>query len=392
MGMNNGKHILIVGASFAGIKCAWELRHRLSDQYKITIISDKPHTIFRASFPHIVFGDTQIEDLTLDLAQNFVGSGIDFVCDPLVSIDQEYDRIITEHGEYLYDYLVLATGVRHAYEVLPGSKEYAKTICDPAGILNTKEAVDSFQGGVIYAGVGAGFTPCDGPQFEVIMNLDYRLRQLGIREKAELHYVTDKDRLLPPAGPKAWDYLEKLFAEHKIHIHLDTYLTRLDATTLYFQDGAEKPYNLCILVPPYRGIEPLQKSDIADERGFVPVLPTTMRATHSRHYNIYAIGDCIALPGPKQGHLALMQAQIAAEHLAWRINQKGDVRAYLPEFKCVMDLGGGEGLYIYSQYMSDGDVIEIMRGHEPYESKLEFSRQWFTKRGDIGELHHQIMK
>lgn len=386
------KSIVIVGASFAGIKCAWELRHRLSDDHKITIISNKPKTIFRASFPHIVFGDTKIESLAMDLAENFQGTGIDFICASLTRIDQENNLIITSTGEHKYDYLVLATGVRHAYEVLPVSREYALSICDPERILATKKAIDEFRGGIIYAGVGAGFTPCDGPQFEVIMNLDYRLRQMGLRDKTELHYITDKERLLPPGGPKAWDYLETLLKKHDIQISLNTYLTRLDANRLYFQDGAEKPYDLCILVPPYRGIEALQDSGLTDERGFVLIQPTTMRASESKHFNIYAIGDCTAIHGPKQGHLALMQAQIAAEHIAWRINQRGQVRAYLPEFKCVMDLGGGKGLSIYSQYMSDGEVCEINEGPEPYKSKQEFERQWFAKRGDIGELHHEIMK
>jgi len=75
----------------------------------------------------------------------------------------------------------------------------------------------------------------------------------------------------------------------------------------------------------------------------------TMRAQKSENSNIYAVGDATAIPGPKQGHLALMQAGVAAAHIAWRINRKGEVPSYLPEFKCVMYLGGGKGLQLYSQ-------------------------------------------
>jgi len=145
-------------------------------------------------------------------------------------------------------------------------------------------------------------------------------------------------------------------------------------------------------VPPYRGIEALQNSGLTNERGFVPMDWNTMRADQSTHRNIYAVGDCIGNPGPKQGHLALMQATIAAEHVAWRINRKGSVRAYLPEFRCVMDQGGGHGLYLYSQYMSDGDVLEIKLGSEPYQSKIRFEQIFLEKKGDIGELHHQMVK
>ena len=136
----------------------------------------------------------------------------------------------------------------------------------------------------------------------------------------------------------------------------------------------------------------MQNSDLIDERGFVPVHMKNMLAKKAKHRNIYAVGDCIGNPGPKQGHLAFMQATVAAEHIAWRVNQKGLVRMYLPEFRCVMDQGGGKGLNIYSQYMSQGDGLKIELGEEPYKSKIRFEEIFMEKKGDIGELHHQMIK
>src|SRR6266536_3007016 len=122
----------------------------------------------------------------------------------------------------------------------------------------------------------------------------------------------------PPGGPEVWRYLDDLFAKREIIVHKEVQLMR--------------------------------------------------RRLHRQY-------------GPKQGHLALMQPTIAAEHVAWRINRKGSVRAYLPEFRCVMDQGGGEGLYLYSQYMSDGDVLEIKLGSEPYQSKIRFEQIFLEKKG-----------
>lgn len=310
----------------------------------------------------------------------------------MIKVDQANDKITGDKGIYGFDYLILATGARHAYELLPGSYEFAKSVCDPDRILETREAVLAFKAGAFFAGVGAGYTPCDGPPMEMLMDLDHRLRKLGIRHKARLHYITDKENLLPPGGPKIWKYLEDLFKQRGIIYDLNTELIRLDSKNLYFQDGKTMPYDLCLLIPPYRGIKALEDSGLRNEKGFIPSDWNTMRAENSIHRNIYAIGDCIGNPGPKQGHLALMQATIAAEHIAWRINKKGNVRAYLPEFKCVMDQGGGKALYLYSQWMSDGDIVEIKESHEAYLSKIRFEEIFFEKRGDIGELHHQMMK
>jgi len=386
------KTIMIVGGSFAGIKAAWDLRHLLDDRHRIVIIADKSRTTFRASFPRVLFENLDLEKITMDLPENFQDTGIEFVCDPMTAVDQQNDEIVCQSGRHHFDYLILATGARHAYEVLPGSHEFAHSVCDPGRILETREALLNFKGGDFFAGVGAGYTPCDGPPMEVLMDLDPRLRQAGIRDQTRLHYISDKECLLPPGGPKIWQYLADHFAKRDIIMHLKVELVRLDAKTLHFKDGTTLPYDLVLLVPPYRGIKALENSGLTNERGFVPIDWNTMRADESIHRNIYAVGDCIGNPGPKQGHLALMQATVAAEHLAWRINQKGSVRAYLPEFRCVMDQGGGTGLSLYSQFMSDGDVVEIELGAEPYASKIRFEEIFLEKRGDIGELHHQMVK
>ena len=151
--------IIIVGGSFAGIKSAWDLRNKIPRRHRITLISDKPKTIIRASFPQVVFEDLPLEELALDLAKNFKGTGIEFIHDRLVRIDQTGNQIITAEGKHKFDFLVVATGARQAYELLPGSHEYARSICDPSRILETKKAILNFREGDFYSGVGAGYTP-----------------------------------------------------------------------------------------------------------------------------------------------------------------------------------------------------------------------------------------
>ena len=387
-----GIDIIIVGGSFAGIKSAWDLRNSLPRRHRITLISDEPKTIFRPSFPRVVFEDFPLEELALDLAKNFAGTGIEFIRDKLVGVDQSGNQIITAGGKRKFDFLVIATGARHAYEILPGCREYAMPVCDPSRILETKKAILDFREGDLYAGVGAGFTPADAPPMEMLLGLDYRLRKLGTRNRARMSFITDKERLLPPGGPTTWNYLEALFKKRGINALLEVELNRLDADYLYFEDGSKKPYDLCLLTPPYRGVKELGDSGLTDERGFIPVELNTMRAKQSENSNIYAVGDAATTPGPKAGHLALMQAGVAAAHIAWRINRKGHVPSYLPEFKFVMYLGGGKSLYMYSQWMSDGDVELAKPSRQAELSKNKFMEIFFAKRGDIGELHRRMIK
>jgi sulfide:quinone oxidoreductase len=390
--LSKSLNILVVGGSFAGLKTAWDLRKKISRRHKITLISDKAKTTIRASFPRVVYENVPLESLTFDLERNLSGTGITFVEDRLLGVDQANDQVRTTKGKKKFDYLVIATGARHAYELIPGSRKYAMSICDPSRILETRDSVLAFRGGDVYVGVSSGFTPCDGPPMEMLMGLDHHLREIGARGKARLHFMTDKSNLLPPGGPETWAYLDNLFKKHQIITHLEVELKELDSKYLYFKDGSKKPYDLCLLVPPYRGVKELEGSGLTDERGFIPVEKTMMRAQNSEHYNIYAVGDAAAIPGPKQGHISLLQAGVAASHLAWRINKGGVVPSYLPEFKCVVYLGGGNGLYIYSDWLSDGDVVKLKEGHQPYLSKIKFEKLFFARHGDIGELHKTMMK
>ena len=390
--MNNPKTILIIGGSFGSIQAAWTLRHLLDEKHRISIISDKPKTIFRASFPRVIFENLDPEKITMDLSENFKNTGIEFICDPMLSVDQNNNKVLCENNEYQFDYLILATGVRHDYEAIPGLQEFGLSVCDPSGILETRETLLNFESGNFFAGVGSGFTPCDGPPMEIIMNLHHLLSEKGKRNDVQLNFITDKGKLLPPGGPKIVKYLDEHFTKNNINIYLNVELIKLDKDTLYFKDGTTMPYDICLLVPPYRGIHELEDSDLTDERGFVPVDSKNMLATDSRNKNIYAVGDCMGNPGPKQGHLAFIQATVAAEHIAWKINQTGTVRLYQPEFKCVMDQGGGIGLYLYSQHMSGGDGLKIELGEEPYKSKIKFEEIFMDKKGDIGQLYHQMAK
>ena len=139
--------ITIVGGSFGGIKSAWDLRNKLPGRHRITLISEKPETIIRASFPRVVFEDVPLEELALDLARNFKGTGIEFIHDRLVKIDQTRNQIITDKGKRKFDFLVIATGAARI-RTYSWQSEYAKSICDPSRILETKKAILDFARGI----------------------------------------------------------------------------------------------------------------------------------------------------------------------------------------------------------------------------------------------------
>jgi sulfide:quinone oxidoreductase len=75
-------------------------------------------------------------------------------------------------------------------------------------------------------------------------------------------------------------------------------------------------YDLNMIIPPFGGPGALVGTEIVDAEGYVTVEPT-MRATVDDR--VYAVGDCVAFAGPKMGHMAVRQAEVAAENLTSQI-------------------------------------------------------------------------
>jgi hypothetical protein len=120
--------IMVVGASFGGIKTAWDLRTALSRLHKITIFSDKHKTIILASFPRVIFEDLPLEELEFDLAKNFNWKrGIDKVLGQLnrEARVSEYARL-AEKIELSSSDIRLTEAISEMYSRIPKQREWTQ--------------------------------------------------------------------------------------------------------------------------------------------------------------------------------------------------------------------------------------------------------------------------
>ena len=69
---------------------------------------------------------------------------------------------------------------------------------------------------------------------------------------------------------------------------------------------------------------------------------------------IYAVGDCVNFVGPKMGHMAIRQAEVAATNLAAEIEGREPLAHYSHEMRFVIDeVGGNNGLYVHKDISGD---------------------------------------
>jgi sulfide:quinone oxidoreductase len=68
---------------------------------------------------------------------------------------------------------------------------------------------------------------------------------------------------------------------------------------------------------------------------------------------MYAVGDCVNFSGPKMGHMAVRQAEVAATNLAAEIEGHLPISHYIHDMRLVIDEGGGDSVYVHKDIWTD---------------------------------------
>ena len=114
--------IVVMGAGLGGMSAAYELREVLGKGHEVTLVGKGGQFGFTPSNPWLAVGWRQQEQITLDVAGHVGKHGIAFNGDGVERIDAEGDAVITGGGERIpYDYLLVCTGPKLAFEEVPGT-------------------------------------------------------------------------------------------------------------------------------------------------------------------------------------------------------------------------------------------------------------------------------
>ena len=114
-------HVAIIGAGIAGVPCAFELRKRLGRQHRVTLLGSSGYFEFTPSNPWIAVGWRRCEQTRVSLRDPLESKGIEWIPENVETIDAPRSRLTLRTGQtLLYDYLVIATGPKLAFEEVPG--------------------------------------------------------------------------------------------------------------------------------------------------------------------------------------------------------------------------------------------------------------------------------
>lgn len=296
-------NIVIIGAGLGGLPTAYELRHLLPAEHTVTLISDQPKFTFIPGLGRVALDLDPMDHFQLDISGLAQQYGLEWVNSKVTALNPHSKQITLENQQTLnYDYVAIATGPGFAFDQIPGLGPhggYTHSICGPHHALEAREAWLKFLENpgdlVVGAAPGAG---CFGPAYEFILMADWILRRKGLRDQATLTLITPEPYPghLGVRGVKhAKELTENLLHQQGVKIISNAAITEITADTLILADGQRIPHQYAMILPAFRGAKFLQESEVGNEKGFIPVLPTQR---HPQFPEVYALGVSVNLPQP----------------------------------------------------------------------------------------------
>jgi hypothetical protein len=114
-------HIVVLGAGLGGMPMAYEMRELARRGDLVTVVSNGPRFHFVPSNPSVGVNWRTRQDIELDLGASLQRKGIDFVPVGAKPVHPAENRIELDDGNSIgYDFLVIATGPKLAFDEIPG--------------------------------------------------------------------------------------------------------------------------------------------------------------------------------------------------------------------------------------------------------------------------------
>ena len=347
-------HLLVLGGGTAGTMAVAKLRPRLDrSEWRITVVDQNDEHHYQPAYLFIPFGTYRRED-AVKRRSRFIPDGVDLVFGAVAKVEPERNLVTLDDGTELgYDQLIVATGTTPRPEATEGTlgagwRTSVHEFYTLDGAVALKEALERFEGGRFVVHITEMPIKCPVAPLELAFLADAHFRELGIRDRVELVYVTPLDGAF--TKPVAAAHLGHLLAERGIRVETDFMVERIDADAkaLVSYDEREVPFDLLVTVPLNKGADFLAGSGLVDHLNYVQVDKHTLQSRHAP--NVFALGDAADLPTSKAGATAHYSIDVFAENFVQHARGLPMTHAYDGHANCFVESGNGKGLLLDFNY------------------------------------------
>lgn len=401
-------HIIIMGAGIGGMPAAYELREMLPPEHRITVLNITPYFQFVPSNPWVAVGWRQREEVTLPIAPYLTRKKIGFIAQAVTHIDPVANQLTLADGDKLdYDYLVIATGPKLAFDEVPGAGPlssggggFTHSIChvDHAQAFFADYEKFLANPGPIVVGAMPGAS-CFGPAYEFAMVLDTDLRRRKLRHKVPMTYVTSEPYIghlgLGGVGDSK-SMLESEFRNRDIKWVTNARTTsvevdKMQVTQLDDLGNAVKEhaigFKLAMMLPAFKGVDAVAAvPQLCNPRGMV-LIDEFQRSKAYR--NIFSAGVCVAIPPvevtpvptgcPKTGYMIESMMTVICHNISNELAGKPVTGKGTWNAVCLADMGDTGAAFVALPQIPPRNVNWFKKGKWVHLAKIAYEKYFMRK-------------
>lgn len=397
--------IVVLGAGIGGVPMAYEMKETVGNNHEVIAISDSPTFHFVPSNPWVPPKWRTPEELKIELAPVFKKKGIEFIQKAATKIDAANNQVQLADGSNVpYDYLIIATGPRLAFDEVPGlgPEGYTSSVCHVDHAAIAAQDWDKFMEnpGPIVIGAVQGAS-CFGPAYEYLMVLETELRKRKIRDKVPMTFVTSEPYIghlgLGGVGDTK-GMMESALREKSIKWVVNAKVDKIEDGMMFVtevdEDGKEKkkhelPFKHSMMLPAFTGVDAVRHAGaegLTNPRGFVIVDEHQRNKTFK---NIYSVGVCVALPPveatpvptgtPKTGYMIESMVTATAHNIAEEL--AGKEPSHIPTLNalCLADFGDSGVAFLAMPQIPPRNTTWSSEGRWVHLAKIGFEKYFMRK-------------
>ena len=396
--------IVVIGAGLGGMSAAYELRETLGKSHEIVLIGKGDLFSFTPSNPWLAVGWRTPQDITLKVADYVGKHGITYKPDGVEKIDAAGDAVITGSGERIgYDYLLISTGPKLAFEEVPGSGPdggFTQSVCTTPHADHAWQAYQEFlkNPGPVVIGAVQGAS-CFGPAYEFAMIVDADLRKRKLRDKVPMTFVTSEPYIghmgLGGVGDSK-GLMESEMRQRHISWITNAKVTEVrdgEMTVLPHDEKGQPlepkvlPFKFSMLLPAFKGVEAVAAVEgLCNPRGFVIV---DKHQRSPKYPKIFSAGVCVAIPpveatpvptgAPKTGFMIESMVTTIVRNI------KAELEGKTPDYEgtwnavCLADMGDTGAAFVALPQIPPRNVTWTKIGKWVHLAKIGFEKYFLYK-------------